>query len=520
MFIGILLEDMSVRKQAAILILVISILFMGGCEAIDEILPSAGTYKLNININDTLLDDCSYVMLNDSIHPSFFEPVSRDQDVTALMVYLRNASGDNLGWRVIYGLERNVSLWQGDSSNIIMTVKNLDDNLPSFKLPSNLPSGIYTIISQVMSGKNILQRTEKLIYYLGDTDFAYNGISVNLPGITGNSHLIPTDTVILLEADMNSLDQFNPYVVWYEGRKKVGEGYFSDGAGQFFWKAPEQSGFFSLSAEIFPVKSGEKLPGYKKEVSLIISSIAANGHLVSENIPQLVHWYTFENNFYDSKMKSSVERSVRPAAARDNVRWMGVNGTYGPATGDGNVLVMPEVNFSNDAVRNWQTLFRFKPINAGSIFTVQFGSSKDVNLTLSMEGSDFILSLSSPDKKVSQVISLPAALDETSDTVSGRINSFITAGLYFSVTPGSITAKINITGNLVNDEQAGKSIFIEADAGRGFQILLGSRKTNTPAEAEFNAIWDEFALYYNPPVDIINAHLVPVTESSDEITNN
>jgi len=517
--------------QVFIVLAAFAVLF-GGCDAMDDILPSAGSYKIIININDSLLDDCSYITSTDNVRPSFVEAVSDDRDVTALVVSLRNSSGENIGFTVIYEIGQDDSAEQIiNDDEIIFYVKSLDDVLPDFPFPEDLTPGIYSIITNVMSGKNVLQRDEKTFFYLGFTDFSFEGINVYLPGIEGSPHLIPTDTVVLLETNIDSRARFNPYIIWYEGKKIISEGYYNDGFNQLFWKAPEQSGFFAVSAEVFPIRNFQKLSGYKRNVSLVISSLASDIHLVTENIPQLVNWYKFENKLIDSKAPSSGERVLRHAE-NFKPKWMGANGTYGLVIGEKNIFILPKVYLPNETIKIWQTLFRFKPVNDGCIFSIMFDEPNKIFLSLFMEESAFTLTLSSPAETISQVIRLPSFYDDMNDSRNtGKQDVFITAGLNFSVLPGLLTARLNILNDSVLGEHASKTIALEVEIKKDFQILLGYQHdffaSNEPDEdngrAESAAILDEFALYYKPHIEILIAEIKPLKIEdliSDDNTHN
>ncbi len=194
-----------------------------------------------------------------------------------------------------------------------------------------------------MNGKDILQKTEKNIYYLGKTVFSYEGINVYLPGAADASHLIPKESVVMLEVNLDFDYRLNPYIVWYDGKNKISEGRFFDGADILFWKAPEQNGFFSLCAEVFPVENSNELTGYKKEISLLVSSNIKNIHLVSSDIKQLTHWYKMEGNLNDSKNAADDESSLKPDS-KNKPKWMGLDGTYGLATGYNSILKLPKVS--------------------------------------------------------------------------------------------------------------------------------------------------------------------------------
>jgi len=537
---------MCVQKVIKISIFLAFLAIFCGCEDMDNILSSAGTYKINARVSDIPLDECSFAVASDEIRPFFEEPVSDDPDITALVVFLRDTNGDIKGWKVVYSLEaeqkpavnssqsKKDNAQEGEDSDDtvkkdktpnyvngeekIIAVENLDGDLPFLPLPNNLPMGQYTIVYQVMSGKNILQKTEKNIFYLGENFFSFDAINTYLPGIADSAQLVPKETVIMLEAGMVFNSRLDPYIVWYEGKNKIGEGKFSEGAGYLFWKAPEQSGFFSLSAEIFPVNDYEDLIGYKKEISLLISSKTIDVNLVSNNIEQLIHWYTLEGNLNDAKMTASAERALKPAA-KNIPKWMGVDGTYGIATGCDNILMLPKVLISNNEQKTWQILFRMKALNDGEIFSVRFGISQDVSMRLFMEGKNLVLTLASPLETVSQIIDMPETYVE-----SGR-QAFFTAGVSFSISSGLLSAQLNIMEETINSELTEWPISLKTEIENEFKILLGfdgslrssvsnnappDEETETVVEPEFNVLWDEFALYNMPPMDILAADIKPL----------
>ena len=497
------------------------------CGPIEALLPSSGIYKVNAVINDLTLDVLSFFDSDDIIQPFFEEPVSNDPDVTALVVFLRNSRGNIAGWKVSYILERaisesgNVSSEENltddesaaaggfrDGDELIFPVKSLDKDMPVFPLPENLPAGRYAFVTNVMSGKDTLQRNERNVYYMGRTVFSYDSIRVYMPGITENSQVIPRGMVVMLETalDFDSRLNPNPYIIWYNGRRKISEGYFSDGAGYLLWKAPDQSGFYSLRAEVFPVENFDGLSGYQKEITLLVSSKNADVNLVSENIPQLLHWYTFEGNLNDSKMINSAERALRPDV-RSNPVWAGAGGTYGLVTGSQDVYSLPNVPVSNNGSETWQALFRFKPLNDGVILCVQLGNSRDIFMNLKVEDQNLVLELVSPEETVFGIYALPEQ------------DFFIKAGFSFSISPKKLSANLNIAGDyIIKNEFGGGRTGIDAEIEGGFQILLGQRPESgggqeTRGRREYTAIWDEFALYFMPPEEIYGAYLVAAADA-------
>jgi hypothetical protein len=506
---------MCVQKTVKILVFFAFLAFFYGCDAVDNIIPSTGTYKINAQINGIPLDECSFVGINDEIQPFFEELVLNDPDVSGFMIYLKNTAGNITGWKVIYSLESMT----GQEDEKVILIKNFK-NLPLMPVPANLPAGRYSMVYQIMSGKNILQRTEKPFFYIGNAGFSFNGISVNLPGVSGSYQLIPKGLNIMLEAECNFDSSLDPYVVWYVSKVKISEGYFSDGAAQLFWIAPEQSGFYSFRAELFPVKDYEDLSGYKKDVSLLVSSIPADVNVISEIIPELMHWYVFEGSLNDSIAGASDAQAVKPASGNSQ-KWMSSNGTYGLATGHENVFTIPKVPITVDTMGNYQTLFRFKPLNEGGLFSVLFDSSPDIFISVSIEDQKLVLTLTSSLMTVSKSYALPEQ------------ESFITAGITFSILPGFLSARLNIMDDTVIQDNFAEDIQLDAEARGAFQVLLGLVREETipPDDNEdeqqdrlvpdFTAIWDEFALYYKPPMDVIAADLTPpVREENSESNEN
>jgi len=512
---------MCVCKRVKIVILPVffafACVFLINCGPMDSLFNSSGNYKINIQVNNIPLDECSFVKSGDRIRPYFEASVSKDPDVTALMVYLKDQKGEITGWKVIYKLDEKAEpeaipknneelieseeippeetdsaesefeqtnepdnkpdnenetetdenqseseptadphkgegsgpadtgtpsdeiIQQTDTFQIpdnykngdelVISVKNLD-YLPPFPIPDNLPMGIYTINSYVMNNNDILQKVEKSFYYLSNANFSYKGINVYLPGIAESNQLIPKGTVVMLEADTQFDVKLDPYIEWYNGKNKIAEGKASDGTGNIFWKVPEESGFYSMSAIIYPVENLLNFSGYQKDITLLISSKTINIHLVNEDVlfkqdSQLVNWYIFESNLNDSRKlsiteqaeaeKIKAERSLKHS--KNSPEWKVSDGTYGAAAGNDNIISVPKVSVSNKEQECWQLLFRFKPENDGGLLSVQTGKNNNVFMHLNAEGSNLVLTLSSLTDTVTQVYSIKRSLSEETASV-------------------------------------------------------------------------------------------------------
>jgi hypothetical protein len=513
--------------------------FLCGCGAMDTFLPSSGTYMVNARVGSLMLDEFSFISSGNKIYPFFENTVSGDPDVTALTLFLRDSRGEAVGWKVVYTLDANaVETGQvydqiykqgeqksavvndGNESNIegepdgssddsavsaetlqiiaplkdgeelVVPVRSLDNNLPYFPVPSNLQWGRYTLVSQVMRGNQILQRNEMAFFYLSDVNFSFDSIQVHQSGISESSQLIPKGTVIMLEAKLDFDSRLDPYIVWYNGKRIISEGSFSEGAGNLLWKTPDQNGFTSIRAEAFPVKDRQRLAGYSKDISILVSAKKADIHLLSEDEHDVLYWYIFEGDLRETKSHGSPERFLKHAR-NISPRWMPSSGTFGLAAGTNDIYTLPGVPFSNRENKFWQILCRFKPLNAGEIFSVQFESPSAVTMSLTKNDKDIVLMLMSPTEVVSQTVSLP------------ETDSFLTLGINFSIQPDRLTVKLDLLDGF-NDqnEPPPKPFVINAETVGEFLVTLGSQPVNASVgpgrPAVFTALWDEFALLHLP----------------------
>jgi len=581
-----------------VLAALIAIGVLAGCGALDAILPSTGTYKINAKINNTTLDDLSIVTSKDTILPFFEEPVSEDPDITELVIFMKDSRGQSTGYRVTYSLidkdnddgqelqqddvlttENNddkkkddtVTSNQGNESandikdnasaeenaktkneaaatlndkketkeaaavlsdilknfeytktgnEITFPVKSLDKNLPLFPLPAELPIGKYTLVFQVNGKDTVLYKNEKSIFYLADAEFSFDGIQVHLPGISENSQFIQNSNVILLEIDLDFDSRLEPYVIWYNGKKVIDEGRYSDGAGSLLWKAPEQNGFVSLRAEVFPSLDRTDLSGSQKGISLLVSSKEVDMHLIPENTENLVLWYTFEGDL-TSKAKYSPEGTAVPQeqvikpVAKSRLNWMSSNGTYGLAAGTDNVYKLPDLPLTNDGNEKWQIIARFKPLNEGELLSAQFGLNSDVTMTLSVKKDNLVLSLASASKTTSESLKLPEDKDSFVDV---SIKLFIHNGRIFAKLDLEESSFIKPTFILDINNQSSpviNPISLEAKIDKNFQVFIGQQQKPLPDNAKtetenvtvqknvHTAIWDELAVLRLPAVQII-----------------
>lgn len=577
--------EMCVRITKKLIFPFLAAAFLAGCGDMDTLLPTSGTYKINAQVNGVILDDLSFVSVKDEVQVFFEDSVSEDPDVTALMVFFKDLNGNTgvrgeaaviVGWKVIYTLETADSVQKQDSGvsqsskrktrketsnkdpniittadeeneaedsstedsakedtsanktapnkngeELIVSVKSLDE-LPSFPIPSDLPIGRYMLVSSVMHGDEILQKDEKPFFYLADAVFSFDNVYVYQPGVSFSPQLISNSSVIMLEAGLEYDSTFDPYIVWYNGKKIISEGSISEGAGKLLWKAPEQSGFFSLRVEAFPVMNRQGFTGYQKDISLLVSSKNNEIYLASEDDSGLIHWYLFEGSLFDTKNNTSAEFALKPEGGIDP-QWTAANGTYGLASGPVDVYRLPVISLTDYETNSGRFLFRFKPLKDGDIFSVEFEAfadvSADVKMHLSMESGNLVLTLVSP----SEIAAYQTAVLEPED--------FITVVIDFSLFSDRLSAQmvvieklgeqdLPLAASFINMEQAQAVTAVVKDVSG--DVFNGNLKTimgiqnikitvneteatneqaavKKPAAPVLTALWNEFAFLSRPP---------------------
>jgi len=543
--------EMYISKFRLVLLsLCITAVFLS-CGDMEALMPSADSYKINLKAGGISLDDCAFIKVNDVIRPQFETAVADDPDITSLVMYLRNSYGEIGGSRVIYTLnssgaqenkkndnddvnngeeitqdktynDSNNNASDGNNINtknsdkelyasgnieaannaIIIPVKNMD-TLPPYSFPKGINAGWYTIICQVMSGNDTLYKGEKKLYYLADKNFLFKDIYVSLPGIMTGSQYIPKDTTVMLETKIEFDEVFDPYIIWYNGKKIIGEGKYSDNEGKFFWITPNQSAFLLLRAEVFPVTNNrQETAGFSKQISLPVSSKSADFSLLSKDVPNVKHLYLFDGNLNDSASQSANRKALTSSG---KIRWMSANGHYGLAGGPGLFYSLPKITLPADEQKAGEFLFRFKPLSDGEILTAHFDASSETLMKLSYEENKLILTLKSAEKTSVQAKEI---FDE---------NSFISAKINFYITHEQLSAKLLLDEEF-GAEKKTQPILINARLDGGIQTYIcGHDDDNSekqPAHV-YTVLWDEFAF-----VDISKKNKNAANNQEEEITQN
>ncbi|MDR2110319.1 MAG: hypothetical protein LBP32_03335, partial [Spirochaetaceae bacterium] len=405
------------------------------CGELDTVLPSSGTYRVNAHINNNTLDECSVIGRDDTIRPYFANSVSNDPDLTGLSVFFQTPQGETVGEKIRYVLSTNSAYQEkspsGEKAELLIPVEYLDRELPPLPLPQDLKIGRYILVFQVLGQGEILYRTDRAVYFLGDANLNLEDIQSYLPDDAVS--LVPPGGTVMLEALVSSDERLSPYVIWYNGKETIGEGAVDEGTHRFLWDAPHKTGFHTIRAEVFPFKPGEELreiTGKSRELSLPVSAKQENTGFFARKAASFTHWYQFRGNLRDSKYPD------RNLMENKKPRWAPHGGIYGAVIGPGDVYTLPQALFEGAEEGRGQILFRFAPLAAGTLFGGSFTISpgQTLNMNLSVNETGLKLTFSSQTEFREDVVPL--------DSFHAR--GFITAVIDFQYTKNSFTAGLGL----------------------------------------------------------------------------
>jgi len=537
---------------AEVLTLSLSLVFvLSACGELSTPLFSPdGTYQVKALVNGNSLETCSIIRQNDKIIPYFAVSVVNDPDLTGLLVYLRNSDGDIVGDRILYTTEPpedavrietppvekapedNVQTEAEDAPagngeegetamqaepeqpkqavdkkssintntnntkspdkkyDAVIIIKSFQQEMPFFPLPKNLGTGQYSLVFEAVGRYNTLSLTESDIFYLGNLEFRLKDISIYLPEISDN-RLIPPGVTVMLEAGLDFDSRLNPYVVWYNGRNVISEGNISEGAGKILWKAPGQSGFYSLRLEVFPYRLKRGFTGVSREIPLPVSAKAsATGYFLrnGSEYPTLASapaeplvWYRFDGSLDEAGL--APERRFT-AAAETRPRWTAVGQSYGLSAGPYDNYVLPSVIFFRKGQDNGGGVFllNVKPVAEGPFFSVFFPAGSSVNAPAlagapAYSGDGVWMDVTARDNAVTlrlKTRGTTVELPVNTGFTEGR--GFIPVAVEFYIRPYRFEARLGLGEDFLIQSATGEIRLTDAPSGE-CRITLGADKT-------------------------------------------
>jgi hypothetical protein len=332
-------------------------------------------------------------------------------------------------------------------------VKQLDQYLPAFRIVEELDIGRYNLVFQVMGEKEILYRTYKPIYFIRDAKFTLGEIQSFLPMEITGGRLIPPGINVMLTTEINADPRLDPYIIWHNGKKILAQGRLSGGANYLLWKTPEQTGFHSIRAEVFPLLPGDRIPGNMigkiKELSLPVSSRSEGIRHFNDPSGEFISWYQFWGTLDDTKAPNNPERRLVSLYAQ-SPRWAPFGGIYGLLVGRDDIYTLPgaPVKVSADEQGTGRLLFHLAALSEGSIVNIRFAGGEiaggatetaespagTAELDLSFAGDALILRIASND----------LAREESLALNDDAANGFITVIVEFAIAPDRFDAELRL----------------------------------------------------------------------------
>jgi hypothetical protein len=439
-----------------------ALVLLGACNQIDSVFPSAGTYQVDALAGQLSLEEYSVIAGGETLLPYFASPVAGDPDLRRLVLYVEGPEGNPLGRRVSYDMELSRQADGGEAGEsaggappepgkeILVPVESFGGKLPPFSLPEDLAIGVYSLVFEIRGERDLLSRVRRPFYYIGDREFAIGDIRCYLPGFYENSYVIPQGLTVMLETLVSSGEGLEPYIVWYNGKNRIGEGPVGAGASRLLWAAPPRSGFQSIRAELFPFKPAAGQKGRVKEFSFPVSpKIEKAG---AGPVEKYLYWYQFAGDLREARTGTELDRVNLEAP----LSWYPGERVYGLALENGEAyeaLRLPLSLFKPDDEGDLCFFIRFLPLADGRIFSASLGSS--LNIGLSLEEGVLHLDMEENGKKFRISRVLPE---------SGRVPDFtgVLAALRFEKTGASASLLVDSLlaageGEILPPEEAGPS---------------------------------------------------------------
>jgi hypothetical protein len=387
-------------------------------------------------------------------------------------------------------------------------VTHLDEPLPFFRLFEELSIGQYNLIFHVQGKEEVLYKTYKPIYFLADAEFTLGDIQSYLPGVSEGTQLIPPNIYIVLETKVAADDRLDPYVVWYAGKKVIARGRVSERANCLLWKTPDQTGFHTIRAEVFPLLPeaavSEAVIGRVKELSLPISLKHEDMAFFTDSEREFIHWYQFWGTLEDAKNPANKEENLL-SLRKGPAQWIPYEGIYGLSIGSEDVYAIPGSPFAlaEKEQGRGRILFHFVPLAEGTVFNASFVQDPGPE--------NLILDLSVVQDGLRWHIGRGSEVYEETVHLNYLENSgFITARIDFEIAADHFTAQLTLENPWLNTEEitiplsgpmSGKGMFrfgAGAIPGAGGRELAGRSVSivDEPIIGASTAIINELAISY------------------------
>jgi hypothetical protein len=495
------------------------------------------SYRIDALADDRSLAEQSILTKTSVIQPYFKNSLVNDPDARGLLIYLATPAGDRVSENIRYTLDAppvtdspvntdeapspapalpsegekdeaapsgqdadeeapekesvtRLNVLNRELRDFIIPVSQLDRDLPAFILPETLPIGYYRMVFQVLGGENILGRYEKTFFYLADAELELEDIQSYLPGALNGIRLVPPGINILLEAYITADERLDPYVIWYNGKKRIGEGFVGDGADRFIWQVPEEALFHTVRAEVFPFRPNEgstlNIAGKVKEIVLPVSSKYEWAGFFAGQADSFSQWYKFGGTLWDSKNPGKEGELL--SETDSTPQWVASSGMYGLslAAGSRYTLALQPVVSEEDGRGNGRIMLHTALLGQGSLVNLSFeGASLELDLRISETG--LVLALDTG----------AARYEEALDLELYTPGEFLTLILDYGIGPDQVRVELSQGNHVVSLEiPAEEEVPPPSITGAGI-LRLGPGGTPLPETGGRVAVVAELGLAYN-----------------------
>jgi len=184
---------------------------------------------------------------------------------------------------------------RGKSSATMVT--GLSGTLPSFKLPSNLAPGIYTLVSVLLDKTGAELQSTKTSFFVGSQGMGLGSLSIYPPSPSKSSP-------VLLSVGVRGAEEAPAaWIRWtYEGRT-IAEGPLAEGYDRTVWRTPSLEGAYALAAELFPEKPQAGLDmdsPWHQEIKAIVSDSSPLDNEEFSDKQHLLSHLSFDGDFVDT----------------------------------------------------------------------------------------------------------------------------------------------------------------------------------------------------------------------------
>jgi hypothetical protein len=390
------------------------------------------------------------------------------------------------------------------TAEIIITVQNFYD-LPSLTFGDDLPFGFYTIVFEVRAANGaVLNSIEKPAFYLASNRLAIEEIVSYLPGVSSAARIVPPGEKIILEAKILA-EGVAPYIIWYEGKNIISEGYKADGADRIFWSSPAQTGFQNISVEVFPFNPSQTpgMRGLTHDVSLPVSQRHGRDGYFAPYSNQLSRWYKLWGNLTDTRDPGNTASALIPADDTE-IQWQPVSDTYGLKAGPVNVYKIPGSFFKyiRQNEGSGEIRFRFSPYNTSAETLLL---KTDLRITDDETGTETVYPMEFSLLEENLVLSVlvqnrqDGALRAQTPLLVDA-DGFISAAIDFQFFDDNAIISIGVEDTETASITTWEQIAIHGHAEGGGLIQFGGTFDNSYGEthtAAYNFIVTELAVLYN-----------------------